>query len=122
MCFDLSSALSAYYSCRNGKRKSVYQLRFERDLERNMLDLRKGLIDQSYKIGTSTCFVITYPSTREIFAANFVDRVIHHLLINNIEEEIDKTFIYDSFACRKLHGVVCGVKRLRFFLNMRLTG
>jgi len=117
MQFDLTSLLKAYYSCRKGKRNSTYQLEYESDYENNLLLLHKQVEDNLYQIGPSLCFVITYPTTREIFAANFVDRVIHHLLINYIEEQIDKTFIYDSFACRKDHGVIRGVKRLRKFLN-----
>lgn len=117
MYCDFDSILRAYYSCRKGKRNSIYQLEFEENYENNLLLLHKQLEDNSYQIGRSICFVITYPTIREIFAANFVDRVVHHLLINHIEEQIDKTFIYDSFACRKEHGVICGIKRLRKFLN-----
>lgn len=117
MPFKLASIISAYYSCRKGKRNSMYQLAFEYNFEQNLLALQKQFKNSSYKIGKSTCFVITYPTVREIFAANFIDRVVHHLLINQIEEKIDRTFIYDSFACRKERGVICGVKRLRFFLN-----
>ncbi len=117
MPFKLASIISAYYLCRKGKRNSTYQLTFEYNFEQNLLALQKQFKNNSYKIGKSTCFVITYPSTREIFAANFTDRIVHHLLISYIEPPIDKTFIYDSFACRKEHGVICGVKRLQNFLN-----
>lgn len=117
MQFSLTTVLGAYYSCRGGKRNSTYQLEYESDYENNLLVLQRQLEDNSYQIGRYICFVITYPTIREIFAANFVDRVVHHLLINHIEEQIDKTFIYDSFACRKDHGVIRGVKRLRRFLN-----
>jgi len=106
MGFSLTALLRAYYSCRGGKRNSAYQLKYEDDYGNKLLILRKQLEDNSYQIGRYICFVITYPTIREIFAANFVDRVIHHLLINHIEEQIDKTFIYDSFACRKEHGVI----------------
>jgi hypothetical protein len=117
MQVSLTTILEAYYSCRKGKRNSTYQLSFEYDYENKLLKLHQQLKENLYQIGTSICFVITYPTVREIFAANFIDRVIHHLLINQIEEKIDKTFIYDSFACRKEHGVIAGEKRLRYFLN-----
>ncbi|MFA7142606.1 MAG: RNA-directed DNA polymerase [Candidatus Dojkabacteria bacterium] len=117
MHFDLEALFLAYYSCRRGKRNSTYQLEFEVEYENKLLILQEQLKEASYQIGRSICFVITYPTVREIFAANFVDRVVHHLLINNIEGQIDKTFIWDSFACRKKHGVICGIKRLRQFLN-----
>ncbi len=115
--FNLESIIKAYLKCRTGKRNSNYQLEFESNYENRILKLQEDLIHNQYQIGNSICFVITYPTIREIFASNFTDRVIHHLLINHIEPEIDKTFIYDSFACRKNKGVICGVKRLSSFLN-----
>ncbi len=117
MVFSLESIINAYYSCRKGKRNSFYQLSFEKSLEENLYNLSYDLTNRKYEVGTSSCFVITFPTIREIFAASFVDRVVHHLLINYIEAEIDRTFIYDSFACRKEHGVVRGSKRLSYYLN-----
>lgn len=117
MVFDIHNILKAYYSCRKGKRNSLYALCFENNYEEKIYNLAQDLITHRYRIGQSTCFVITYPTIREIFAANFTDRVVHHLLINHIGEKIDKTFIYDSFACRKSKGTISGVKRLRKFIN-----
>lgn len=117
MVFDLESCLRAYYSCRKGKRNSQYQLEFETEYERNLYKLSQDLINRKYEIGKSSCFVITYPTVREIFAANFTDRVVHHLLINHIGKDIDKTFIYDSLACREKKGAIFGMKRLKKFLG-----
>ena len=38
----------------------------------------------SYQPGRSICFVVTHPKPREIWAAKFRDRVVHHLLYNQI--------------------------------------
>lgn len=121
MVFDIQTVLEAYYSCRRGKRNSYYALDFESEFEKHILNLSEELITHKYTPGRSTCFVITYPTTREIFASNFRDRVVHHLLINHIESDIDKTFIYDSLACRRNKGALFGVKRLRKFLNKVTT-
>ena len=117
MVFNISSLLSAYYSCRRGKRNSFYALEFEYNYERNLYTLHNDLVSKEYGIGRSVCFVITYPTIREIFAANFRDRVVHHLLISHIEKDIDKTFIYNSLACRKEKGGILGIKRLRKDIN-----
>lgn len=117
MLFDLPSLTKAYYSCRDGKRSCKYALDFEYDLEKNLYKLSQELMNRTYDIGVSSCFVITYPTIREIFAANFRDRIVHHLLVDNIEKEIDRKFIYDSLACRKQKGAIFGIKRLKSFLN-----
>lgn len=117
MVFDLPSVICAYYSCRKGKRNSLYALHFENDFEEFLYKLSNDLINRSYEIGKSTCFVITYPTIREIFAANFVDRVVHHLLINYIGKDIDRTFIFDTLACRENKGAIFGIKRLKRFIN-----
>jgi hypothetical protein len=117
MVFDLSYIIEAYYSCRKGKRNCRYALDFEFSFENNLYQIYLQLKTHSYKVGESSCFVISYPTIREIFAASFRDRVVHHLLINHIEEVIDKKFIFDSLACRREKGAIFGIKRLQKFLN-----
>lgn len=117
MVFDLPSLLQAYISCRKGKRYSQYSLFFETNLEEYLYNLSRNLITHRYRIGRSTCFVITYPTIREIFAANFIDRIVHHLFINHIGDSLDKTFIYDSLACRNNKGTIFGMKRTKNFLS-----
>ena len=117
MIFTLSTLLKAYYSCRKGKRYSSRALNLEYNYEEELYKLHKELLSKEYEIGKCICFAITYPTIREIFAADFRDRVVHHLLINHIEKDIDKTFIYDSFACRKEKGGILAIKRLRKFIN-----
>ncbi len=82
-----------------------------------MLDLQKQLKNRVYKPKKSICFIVTYPKIREIFAADFSDRIIHHLLVAEIEPYFEKTFIYNSFACRKEKGTHKAVKCLRRSLN-----
>jgi len=117
MIFDLPSVIKAYYSCRRGKRNCIYASEFEKSLESSLYILHQELVNRRYTIEKSQCFVITYPTTREIFAASFRDRVVHHLLINYIEKDIDKKFAYDSLACRKNKGALLGIRRLKSFLS-----
>jgi len=88
-------------------------LKFELNLETNLLQLQKELKNRTYIPKRSICFIITYPKIREIFAADFSDRVIHHLLVAQIEPYFEKTFIYNSFACRKRKGAHKALKKLR---------
>lgn len=65
-----------------------------------------------YTPSASTAFIVNKPVKREIFAANFRDRVVHHFLFNQVEPWWDKRFIADNYSCRKQKGTLYGIKRL----------
>ncbi len=115
--FNFQKLYQAYLDCRKRKRKTINALKFEWNLERNLFQLQKELATKIYRPGRSICFVVTDPSPREIFAASFRDRVIHHLLINEIERMGERIFIFDSFSCRKNKGTHLSVKRLKGFIG-----
>lgn len=104
--------LCAYYDCRKRKRTTINALQFETNLEANIMDLYRELVDGSYRPGTSICFVITHPRPREVWAADFRDRVVHHLLYNRIADRFHKSFIADSCACIPGRGTLYGATRL----------
>lgn len=72
---------------------------------------------RAYHPTTSICFVQKRPKLREIFAADFRDRVVHHLLVSTLEPIFERHFIHDSYACRNGKGVHAAVARLRSFLG-----
>lgn len=81
-------------------------------LERNLRHLHDELADGSYTPGRSTCFVITRPKPREVWAAAFRDRVVHHLLYNRIGPRFEWAFIADTCACIKGRGTLYAAQRL----------
>ncbi|KKU02029.1 MAG: Retron-type reverse transcriptase [Microgenomates group bacterium GW2011_GWF2_45_18] len=106
--------LKAYFDCRKNKRKTINALKFEMNLENNLHALLQKLQNRTYVPGRSICFVVIKPKPREIFAAEFCDRVIHHLLINQVQKIWEnKIFIDDSYACRPNKGNHYGVERLQ---------
>jgi RNA-directed DNA polymerase len=102
----------AYFDCRRNKRNTFNALRFEQNLERNLMRLYEDLMDGSYRPGPSICFVVTRPKAREVWAADFRDRIVHHLLYNRIGPRFERAFIDDSCACIKGRGTLYAVKRL----------
>jgi retron-type reverse transcriptase len=50
-----------------------------------------------------------------VWAADFRDRVVHHLLYNRVAERFYKRFIHDSFACIPGKGALAAVDRLEHF-------
>jgi len=115
--FTFKKIYRAYLDCRKTKRKTINALKFEWNLERNIFQLQKELVEKIYKPGRSICFVVKNPSPREIFAANFRDRVVHHLLIREVEAIGEKTLIFDTFSCRKKKGTHLAVERLKSFVK-----
>ncbi|WP_428421909.1 RNA-directed DNA polymerase [Methylibium sp.] len=104
--------LVAYLDCRRTKRNSASALAFEAHLERNLCALYDELIDGSYQPGRSICFVVTRPKPREVWAAEFRDRIVHHLLYNHIAPRFHAGFIANSCACIPGRGTLYAAQRL----------
>ncbi|MCA3182840.1 MAG: RNA-directed DNA polymerase [Cupriavidus sp.] len=110
--FSFFELLEAYIDCRRTKRNSASALAFEVNLERNLRSLYDELADGSYAPGRSKCFVITRPKPREVWAAEFRDRIVHHLLYRKIGPRFERSFIADSCACIKGRGTLYAARRL----------
>ena len=115
--FPFEELLVAYFDCREHKRNSFGALEFEVDYEQNLLNLYEDLKSGKWLPGKSSCFIVKKPVIREIFAAPFRDRIVHHLLINRLSSYFEKYFIRDSFACRKEKGIFAAVSRLERFIR-----
>jgi RNA-directed DNA polymerase len=110
--FDFHDLVQAYLDCRRHKRNSASCQAFEAHLERNLCDLNDELTAGAYRPGRSICFVITRPKPREVWAAEFRDRVVHHLLFNHIAERFHRSFSAGSSACIPGRGTLYAARRL----------
>lgn len=110
--YSIELLVEAYKDCRCHKRNTDSALRFEQNLEHNLIKLHDELSDGSYKPGKSICFAIARPKPREVWAADFRDRIVHHLLYNHISPRFHARFIADSCACIPGRGTLYGAKRL----------
>jgi RNA-directed DNA polymerase len=111
----LEAVFDAYFHCRRTKRNSINQLRFEADLESNLVSLYRQLASGNYRIGRSIAFIVTYPKVREVWAADFRDRVVHHVIYNAIAGRFYARFIRDSYACIPGRGTHDGLRRVTGF-------
>ena len=109
---NFNEIVKAYYDCRKNKRNKYGNVIFELDLTNNLKSLYDDLISGNYKIGQSVCFIVTYPKPREVWAADFRDRIVHHILYNRIAPQYIKGFSAASCACIPERGTHYGVKRL----------
>lgn len=102
----------AYEAARKGKRNTIDEHRFELNDMENIVALRESIIHHHYQPSRGVTFVVHDPVVREIVAAPFRDRVVHHFLYNLCADWWDRRFIVDSYSCRKNKGVLFGQQRL----------
>jgi hypothetical protein len=93
---ELTELFEAYAACRINKRGTMNAIAFEVDYERELLKLWEDIHAGRYQPGRSIAFVVNKPVKREIFAADFRDRVVHHLVINKLNPLFERIFIKDS--------------------------
>jgi len=118
----LEDIFAAYYECRKNKRNRAGALQFEIELESNLLELWEEINNGTWQPRPSTMFIVEKPVTREIFAASFRDRIVHHLVIGRLNALFEKHFIYDSYSCRKGKGTHFGVSRAVRFIRKNING
>lgn len=102
----------AYEDCcqgkRNGRQYQDYLLRADDDLDLLTSELMEG----TYVPSTSTCFLVTFPKLREVFAAAFRDRIVHHwmcLRLNPLFEDLNHSIGDVTHNCRVGYGTKSAV-------------
>ncbi|MBO5537608.1 MAG: RNA-directed DNA polymerase [Prevotella sp.] len=102
------SVWEAYHDCIKGKMRSKEAIEYMPKAEKDIPQLAAELWSGTYKPGTSTCFLVRYPKWREVFAAGFRDRIVHHWVCLRLEPLFEERFHKQgnvSFNCRKGFGV-----------------
>jgi hypothetical protein len=115
--FSFRNICRAYLDCRRSKRSSVNALKFEMNSLDDLLRLEKELQSRSYHPSHSVLFAARKPKLREIFAADFRDRIVHHILVRYLTPLWEPSFIYDSYANRIDKGTHRAIRRLQRFLR-----
>lgn len=108
----LEDVFEAYYECRRNKRNTANALKYEIDYEANLVRLWKDINLERYEIGRSICFLVTRPKLREVFAADFRDRIVHHIIMKRLEPLFERVFINGTYSCRKGKGTLYGIRDL----------
>ena len=101
------SVEDAYIDCMRGKMSSPQAIEYMQIAWTDLPILAWELWTGTYKPTTSTCFLVKYPKLREVFAANFRDRIVHHWICLRLEPLFEERFISQgnvSFNCRKGYG------------------
>ncbi len=109
--FSLTKLFLAYYDCRKHKRNTMQAIDFEFNLEKNIYELYDEILNDTYEIGKSICFVVTEPKLREVWAGAFRDRIVHHLIYAAIKDRFINRFIVDTYSCIPGRGTLKGAQR-----------
>ena len=109
----LSDLFDAFITASTHKANKSYVIEYKEKLESNLSKLCDELYNRTYIAKPSVCFIVDYPKKREIFAADFRDRIVHHLYFNYVHALFENTFIYDSYSCIKGKGTHFGINRCR---------
>jgi retron-type reverse transcriptase len=112
---SFENLLHAAERARRGKRFKPGVARFFFDLERQLTRLHEELASKTYRPGPYRTFTIYEGKKRQISAAPFRDRVVHHALTGVLEPIFERSFIFDSYACRKGKGTHAAVDRSQAF-------
>ena len=109
----LEGIFEAYYECRKNKRNKAEPLAFELNFESELLDLHEELLTFQYTPAPYRAFLVERPVLREVFAARFKDRVVHHWLMGLLNPHIEALLSDRCFACRKGLGVHAGHRAIQ---------
>lgn len=114
-----SELRKAYEDCIRPKRQTTNAINFEIDDNEKLENLYQELNSMTYTIGKSIVFLLFSNNIpyREVFAADFKDRIVHHLLINRLLPKVEEQLIDDNYACRKEKGTLYGGLRCQMHLK-----
>ena len=114
---EIGDWMGAYFDCIANKRTAVQCDRYRAvDVEEDLLRLIQEVKTRTYEPSESTCFIVTRPRLREIFAAAFRDRIVQHWITLRINPLLEQRFREQgdvSFNCRKGYGSLKAVLRLQ---------
>ena len=107
----------AYILCLKNKKRKIGTFNFVNDnICKNLITILDELNNHTYVPRQSNCYVITDPALREIYAAQFTDRIVQHFYMKEIEDILNKELVDSCCSCRKDRGNDYALKLLKKYL------
>ena len=101
------------------KKNKIYKnevLKFDLNLESNIISIIKGIKNNTFKVGDYYSFIVYEPKERLIHSLPYRDRVVHQWYVEEfVKPYIMPKFIGTSFAClpdRGTHKAVAAVQKM----------
>ncbi len=108
---SLENLFAAWEEFLRGKRGRRDVVVFSMQVEDHLFYLHRRLADGTWRHGGYAEFRACDPKPRMIHKASVADRVLHHALVRVLEPVFDRSFIHDSWSCRKGKGTHHAVVR-----------
>jgi len=109
--------LFAFYKAKRGKILKNDVVAYERSLDENLSKLGNDLISDKAEVGNYHFFTIRDPKVRQICAAPFSERVMHHAIMNVCHERFERHLTGDTYATRKGKGTYAALDRARTYIG-----
>lgn len=103
---SFENLLNAYNHAIKNKRYRDEVLSFGMNLEENLFDIQRDLLNSTYTVGHYREFYVRYPKPRLVMALGFRDRVVQWAIYLQINPFIDKRFYEHSYGCRPDKGTL----------------
>ncbi len=94
----------AWLKARRHKTSKNVVKSFSKNVNENLLTVQKNLKSKPAILNSYTQFTVYEPKERIISVVPFIDRVMHHAIMNVLEPIFEKQFIFHTYACRKGKG------------------
>ena len=94
----------AWIKARRHKTSKNVVKNFSKNVNKNLLIVQKNLTSKPAILSSYSQFTIYEPKERLISVVPFIDRVMHHAIMNVLEPVFEKQFIFHTYACRKGKG------------------
>jgi len=113
ICFD--NLYLAYYKAKKAKEHKAEIVAYAKNLNANLKKLQNQIQTGNVKVGLYHYFTIYEPKEREICAASFQERVLHHAIMNICHPYFEKYLIFDTYATRQNKGTYKALDRAKLF-------
>lgn len=105
----IDEVYDAYYDCCKHKSSTPGCIEYQMNYIANNYQLYIDLNSMEYEISKSKAFCVTRPKLREVFCADFRDRIIHHLLAIKFTDILESEMTDKAYACRAGKGTDYGI-------------
>jgi retron-type reverse transcriptase len=113
----IEKLLKAWQEFLRDKKDRKDVILFQAKLMDNIFNLHHDLKNKIYTHGGYIAFNISDPKPRQIHKATVRDRLLHHLIYQELYEYFDSKFIHDSYSCRLEKGTHKAINRFRDFFR-----
>lgn len=103
---SIDNLILAEKKARRGKTKQRGVRQFDRNAGDNIINLHHILNNREYKTSDYTVFKLYDGKEREIYRLPYYpDRIVHHAIMNKLEDTFVKCFTSDTYSCIKKRGI-----------------